>query len=41
MHTSFEQILELEASHLLTCINSDGQQALVENKLKNMKAGKA
>ncbi|UCD78112.1 MAG: enoyl-CoA hydratase/isomerase family protein [Desulfobacterales bacterium] len=41
MHASFEQILELEASHLLTCINSDGQQELVDKKLKNMKAGKA
>lgn len=37
---SFEQILELEASHLLTCINSNDQQALVEHKLKKMKAGK-
>lgn len=37
---SFEQILELEASHLLTCINSNDQQALVERKLKKMKAGK-
>jgi len=40
MHTSFEQILKLEASHLLTCISSDEQQAWVENKLKTMKAGK-
>lgn len=38
---SFEQILELEASHLLTCINSNEQQALVKNKLKNMQAGKS
>jgi len=35
---SFEQILELEASHLLTCINSNDQQALVDRKLKKMKA---
>lgn len=41
LHASFEQILELEASHLLTCINSNEQQKLVEKKLKNMKAGKA
>jgi enoyl-CoA hydratase/carnithine racemase len=41
MHASFEQILELEASHLLACINSDGQQEFVDKKLKNMKAGKA
>ncbi|WP_319409290.1 enoyl-CoA hydratase/isomerase family protein [uncultured Desulfosarcina sp.] len=40
MHASFEQILELEASHLLTCINSNEQQALVEKKLKTMQAGK-
>ncbi|MGD9973458.1 MAG: enoyl-CoA hydratase/isomerase family protein [Desulfatirhabdiaceae bacterium] len=38
MHTSFEEILELEASHLLTCINSNEQQDLVEKKLKDMKA---
>lgn len=41
MSASFEQILELEASHLLTCINSNEQQALVDSKLKNMKAGKS
>jgi enoyl-CoA hydratase len=41
MHASFEQVLELEASHLLTCINSDGQQEWVHKKLINMKAGKA
>lgn len=41
LHASFEQILELEASHLLTCISSNEQQALVEEKLKNMQAGKA
>ncbi len=38
LHTSFEQILEIEASHLLTCINSDEQQTLVDKKLKSMKA---
>jgi len=41
LHASFEQILELEASHLLTCISSNEQQALVDKKLKNMKAKKA
>jgi len=41
LHASFEQILELEASHLLACINSNEQQNLVEKKLKNMRAGKA
>lgn len=41
LHSSFEQILELEASHLLTCINSDEQQALVEEKLKIMKIDKS
>lgn len=41
LHASFEQILELEASHLLTCINSNEQQALVDKKLKNMMAKKA
>lgn len=40
MSASFEQILELEASHLLTCINSNQQQDLVDSKLENMKAGK-
>jgi enoyl-CoA hydratase len=40
LNASFEQILELEASHLLTCINSNEQQALVEKKLKTMQAGK-
>jgi enoyl-CoA hydratase len=37
---SFEQILALEASHLLTCINSNDQQALVDRKLQKMKAVK-
>ena len=40
LNASFEQILELEASHLLTCMNSNEQQALVEKKLKTMQAGK-
>lgn len=36
LHTSFEQILELEASHLLTCINSNEQEALVNQKLDDI-----
>lgn len=41
MQASFEQILELEASHLLTCIQSNEQQERVEDKLKTMKTGRA
>ena len=40
MSAGFEQILELEASHLLTCISSNEQQTFVDSKLKNMKTGK-
>lgn len=40
MSASFEQILELEASHLLTCINANEMHRFVDNKLKNMKATK-
>jgi len=40
LSASFEQILELEASHLLTCINANEQRAFVDSKLKKMKAGK-
>lgn len=40
LSASFEQILELEASHLLTCIYSNEQQSFVDSKLKKMKAGK-
>lgn len=40
LSSSFEQILELEASHLLTCISSNEQQSFVDSKLKKMKAGK-
>ena len=39
MSADFEQILALEASHLLACINSSEQLALVDKKLKKMKAG--
>ncbi|HDI60124.1 MAG TPA: enoyl-CoA hydratase/isomerase family protein [Desulfobacteraceae bacterium] len=37
LHSSFEQILELEAAHLLACINSNEQRALVEKKLAHLK----
>ena len=41
MSANFEQTLELEASHLLTCIKSNEQLALVDKKLKNMKTEKS
>lgn len=40
MSAGFEQILALEASHLLRCIHSNEQEALVDQKLKEMKADK-
>ena len=36
LHSSFEQTLEIEAAHLLACVNSQEQQELVEQKLKAM-----
>lgn len=36
LHSSFEQILEMEASHLLTCINSQQQADYVARKLDQM-----
>ncbi|MDM8542607.1 enoyl-CoA hydratase/isomerase family protein [Desulfococcaceae bacterium HSG9] len=36
LHSSFEQTLEIEAAHLLACVNSQEQQDLVEQKLKTM-----
>jgi enoyl-CoA hydratase len=36
MHSSFEQILELEASHLLSCVDSNEQRHLVDQKLSQM-----
>ncbi len=36
LHASFEQILELEASHLLTCISAGEQEALVNRKLEHI-----
>ena len=37
LHSSFEQTLELEASHLLTCVGAQNQKSFVEKKLKKMK----
>ena len=36
LHSSFEQILEMESSHLLTCINSKQQADYVARKLDQM-----
>lgn len=38
LHAGFEQTLELEASHLLTCINSPEQKQYVEKKLADLKS---
>ena len=37
LHSSFEQILELEANHLLVCVGAQNQKAFVERKLEKMK----
>jgi enoyl-CoA hydratase len=37
LHSSFEQTLELEASHLLTCVCAQNQQKFVARKLARMK----
>jgi len=37
MSASFEEILELEASHLLTCTLAGNEKAFVEKRLKEMK----
>jgi len=37
LHSSFEQTLELEASHLLTCVGAQNQKKFVERKLEKMK----
>ena len=37
LHSSFEQTLELEAGHLLTCVGAQNQRRFVENKLQRMK----
>ena len=38
LHASFEQTLELEASHLLTCVGAQNQKKFVEQKLERMSA---
>jgi enoyl-CoA hydratase len=38
LHASFEQTLELEASHLLTCVGAQNQKKFVEQKLEKMRA---
>jgi enoyl-CoA hydratase/carnithine racemase len=37
LHSSFEQTLEIEAAHLLTCIDSEGQQEYVNQQLEQMR----
>lgn len=39
LHSSFEQILEIEADHLLICGGSENQKEFVEKKLAEMKKG--
>ena len=39
LHSSFEQTLEMEAGHLLTCAGAQNQQTFVERKLAQMKVG--
>jgi enoyl-CoA hydratase len=40
LHLGFEEILELEASHLLLCISSPNQMQFIDEKLKKMEKGK-
>jgi enoyl-CoA hydratase len=37
LHSSFEQTLELEAGHLLTCVGAQNQEKFVKRKLEKMK----
>ncbi|HHP7234631.1 MAG TPA: hypothetical protein ACFCUC_08375 [Desulfobacterales bacterium] len=37
MHAGFEEILELEAGHLLVCVQAQNQQQYLEQKLRQMK----
>ena len=37
LHSSFEQTLEMEAGHLLTCAGAQNQQKFVERKLEQMR----
>lgn len=41
LHASFELTLELEASHLLTCVQTDNQKTFVEQRLREMKKKKS
>jgi len=36
LHAGFEQILELEAAHLLACVASGNQESFVKNRLRKM-----
>jgi enoyl-CoA hydratase len=38
LHASFEQTLELEAGHLLTCVGAQNQKTFVQKKLEKMRA---
>jgi enoyl-CoA hydratase len=38
LHSSFEQTLEMEAGHLLTCAGAQNQQTFVARRLEKMKA---
>lgn len=37
LHSSFEQILEIEANHMLICIGAQNQEKLISKKLEEMK----
>ncbi|MFO7738916.1 MAG: enoyl-CoA hydratase/isomerase family protein [Desulfatiglandaceae bacterium] len=37
LHSSFEQILEIESNHLLICVGAQNQKEFVEKKLQKMK----
>ena len=37
LHSSFEQILEIEANHLMICVRAQEQKDFVEKKLRKMK----
>ncbi|MBC8391288.1 MAG: enoyl-CoA hydratase/isomerase family protein [Deltaproteobacteria bacterium] len=39
LHSSFEQVLEMEANHLLICASVQNQKELVDRKLRKMKGG--
>jgi enoyl-CoA hydratase len=38
LHASFQQTLELEAGHLLTCVGAQNQKTFVQKKLEKMRA---